>query len=51
MGQILAAGDAYNQALDIDPNQAEARINIAALHHQYGDVNESIPQYLVRFVY
>ncbi|KAE9148635.1 hypothetical protein PF006_g6795 [Phytophthora fragariae] len=45
--RILAAGDAYNQALGIEPTQPEARINIAALHHQYGDVNESIPQYLV----
>ncbi|KAE9317412.1 hypothetical protein PF001_g6867 [Phytophthora fragariae] len=47
LGKILAAGDAYNQALGIEPTQPEARINIAALHHQYGDVNESIPQYLV----
>ncbi|KAG7391401.1 hypothetical protein PHYPSEUDO_004936 [Phytophthora pseudosyringae] len=44
--QILEAGDAYNEALAIEPTQAQARINIAALHHQYGDVNESIPQYL-----
>ncbi|KAJ8530415.1 hypothetical protein ON010_g14497 [Phytophthora cinnamomi] len=45
--KILAAGDAYNQALALEPTQAEARINIAALHHQHGDVNESIPQYLL----
>uniref|UniRef100_H3HCP9 Uncharacterized protein n=1 Tax=Phytophthora ramorum TaxID=164328 RepID=H3HCP9_PHYRM len=43
---ILEAADAYNQALAIDPAQAQARVNIAALHHQFGDVNESIPQYL-----
>jgi Flp pilus assembly protein TadD len=45
--KILEAGDAYNQALELEPTQAQARINIAALHHQYGDVNESIPHYLV----
>ncbi|KAH7467042.1 putative UDP-N-acetylglucosamine--peptide N-acetylglucosaminyltransferase SEC [Phytophthora ramorum] len=46
LGKILEAADAYNQALAIDPAQAQARVNIAALHHQFGDVNESIPQYL-----
>ncbi|KAG1709552.1 hypothetical protein DVH05_020202 [Phytophthora capsici] len=46
LGKILEAGDAYNEALTIDPMQAQARINIAALHHQHGDVDNSIPQYL-----
>ncbi|KAL3658168.1 hypothetical protein V7S43_016798 [Phytophthora oleae] len=46
LGKILEAGDAYNGALTIDPMQAQARINIAALHHQYGDVPDSIPNYL-----
>ncbi|KUF99032.1 Coiled-coil domain-containing protein 19 [Phytophthora nicotianae] len=40
------AADAYNEALAIEPTHGEARINIAALHHQHGDVNESIPHYL-----
>ncbi|KAK1940514.1 putative UDP-N-acetylglucosamine--peptide N-acetylglucosaminyltransferase SEC [Phytophthora citrophthora] len=46
LGKILEAGDAYNEALAIDPTQAYARINIAVLHHQHGDVHDSIPQYL-----
>ncbi|KAG2862871.1 hypothetical protein PC129_g3930 [Phytophthora cactorum] len=44
--RILEAGDAYNEALAIEPTQDEARINIAVLHHQHGNVNESIPHYL-----
>ncbi|POM61123.1 UDP-N-acetylglucosamine-peptide N-acetylglucosaminyltransferase, partial [Phytophthora palmivora] len=44
--RILEAGDAYNAALAIDPTQAQARIGIAALHQQFGNVNESIPLYL-----
>ncbi|ETP40550.1 hypothetical protein F442_12148, partial [Phytophthora nicotianae P10297] len=46
LGKILDAADAYNEALAIEPTHGEARINIAALHHQHGDVNESIPHYL-----
>ncbi|KAG2765849.1 hypothetical protein PC129_g3930 [Phytophthora cactorum] len=46
LGKILEAGDAYNEALAIEPTQDEARINIAVLHHQHGNVNESIPHYL-----
>ncbi|KAF4034950.1 Glycosyl transferase family 41 [Phytophthora infestans] len=46
LGKILEAADAFNDALAIDPTQGEARINLAALHHQHGDVNESIPHYL-----
>ncbi|KAG7380960.1 hypothetical protein PHYBOEH_011239 [Phytophthora boehmeriae] len=44
--RIVDAGSAYRQALLIDPTQSSARLNFAALHHQYGNVNESIPYYL-----
>ncbi|OWZ11401.1 UDP-N-acetylglucosamine-peptide N-acetylglucosaminyltransferase [Phytophthora megakarya] len=44
--RVLAAGDAYNEALEIDPTHAKSRLGIGALHHQFGDVNESIPLYL-----
>ena len=44
-GAILAANEAYNQALQLDNNYPEPRLNIAALHHQYGDVADAIVQY------
>ncbi|RLN86837.1 hypothetical protein BBJ28_00008185 [Nothophytophthora sp. Chile5] len=50
LGKILEAGEAFGRALELEPTQPQARINLAALHHQYGSVNGSISHYLVRLL-
>ena len=44
-GAIIAANNAYNQALERDPDYPEPRVNVAALHHKYGDVEQAVAQY------
>ncbi|RLN87143.1 hypothetical protein BBJ28_00013248 [Nothophytophthora sp. Chile5] len=46
LGKILEAGESYGRALELEPTQPHARINIAALHQQYGNVSGSISHYL-----
>lgn len=46
-GAILAANKAYNRALALDPKYPEPRMNVAALHHRYGDVEQAVEQYQI----
>lgn len=46
--QIEQANREYNRALALDAHMADAWLNVAALHQQYGHVREAIPFYLVR---
>ncbi|TMW62382.1 hypothetical protein Poli38472_009875 [Pythium oligandrum] len=46
LGKITEACDEYNRALAKDPTFGAAWLNIATLHHQYGDVSDAIPNYL-----
>jgi len=46
-GFILKANTMYNEALALDAEYIEPRMNIAALHHKYGDVAQAARQYRV----
>ncbi|DBA00316.1 TPA: hypothetical protein N0F65_001511 [Lagenidium giganteum] len=45
LGRMLDANEEYNNALLLRNDFADAWLNVAALHHQYGDVAQSIPCY------
>lgn len=48
MLQIVEANQQYNKALDLNPDMPHVWLNIAALHHRYGDVEDAIRNYQVR---
>ncbi|TYZ63660.1 hypothetical protein PybrP1_006793 [[Pythium] brassicae (nom. inval.)] len=46
LGKIEQANREYNRALALDAHMADAWLNVAALHQQYGHVAEAVPLYL-----
>ncbi len=44
-GDILGSGDAYFSVLQLNPIHTKAMLNLAALHHRYGAVEEAVVYY------
>uniref|UniRef100_A0A7S1XWD9 protein O-GlcNAc transferase n=1 Tax=Phaeomonas parva TaxID=124430 RepID=A0A7S1XWD9_9STRA len=45
LGRIIDASNAYNSALAINPMIAGALLNMGALHHRFGEVEDAVPMY------
>ena len=44
-GRAQAAGDAYMRALAVNPQYAEARLNLAALYHEHIMLEQAVEAY------
>ena len=44
-GLVNEASEAYSECLDREPDHPSALINLASLHHKFGDIADSIPLY------
>jgi predicted O-linked N-acetylglucosamine transferase (SPINDLY family) len=45
LGRITDAGGVYNEMLTREPEHVGARLNIAALHHGFGNIEDALTQY------